>query len=231
LSFNWKNKMTGPKMRAGIILTVLYLLGVIGGPFIFGKTPSLLNEWGDYLAGFVAPVALGWFVLTLLLQRKELELQRKELELQRNEMELSRKVMVDQSAQQLRTAEATLEANKIAASNSFADRVPQYHEHLDANLGRMAPYLPQSINTPKGTLTIGKWLVAPSHFVNSINTLDQHFINVDEIFSSSTIQNELSQYLLMFREFETKANTTQNQVFIPGPYFDLAERFEKISNT
>ncbi len=90
-----------------------------------------LNEWGDYFTGFISPLALAWFVLTAFLQRAELGLQRSELELQRKEMVLQREEMVrardvwsDQQKEQKRTADAYLEANRIARENSFAANIP-----------------------------------------------------------------------------------------------------------
>jgi hypothetical protein len=133
-----------------------------------------LNEWGDYFTGFISPLALAWFVVTAFLQRGELGLQRSELELQRKEMVLQREEMArardvwsDQQKEQKRTADAYLEANRIARENSFAANIPYlmrkmemlglrlckaagygFHnynnEHFDA-LKRLAETLPDEI--------------------------------------------------------------------------------------
>ena len=46
-----------------------------------------IGEHGDYLTGFLTPVAFGWFVITVFLQREELINQRTELRLSREQYE------------------------------------------------------------------------------------------------------------------------------------------------
>ncbi|CAN0248048.1 unnamed protein product, partial [Chrysoparadoxa australica] len=45
-----------------------------------------LNEIGDFLGGFFAPLAFLWFVITVLLQRGELQLTRDEMKRTRKEL-------------------------------------------------------------------------------------------------------------------------------------------------
>lgn len=55
-----------------------------------------LNEWGDFLAGAVAPLALIWFVIGYFLQSEELGLQRKELIFQAQQIERQAKAIEGQ---------------------------------------------------------------------------------------------------------------------------------------
>lgn len=66
---------------------------------------ATLGETGDYWAGWLTPLALGWFVVTVLLQHFELRLQRQELSLLRHEYEQSRRAAERQAA--------ALEASKV----------------------------------------------------------------------------------------------------------------------
>lgn len=51
--------------------------------------PKELNAWGDFIAGFSAPLAFFWLVLGYLQQGEELKNNTKALELQANELKLS----------------------------------------------------------------------------------------------------------------------------------------------
>ena len=75
----------------GSIVTILWILLCL---FIvrskWGEAHTLkLNEWGDVFAGFVAPLAFFWFVLSFLQQSEELKQNTKALELQSEELRSS----------------------------------------------------------------------------------------------------------------------------------------------
>jgi len=53
------------------------------------EPPGKLNEWGDFIAGFSAPLAFFWLVLGYMQQGDELKNNTKALELQANELKLS----------------------------------------------------------------------------------------------------------------------------------------------
>jgi hypothetical protein len=65
-----------------------------------------LGETGDYLAGWFTPLAFGWFIITVLLQRDELKHQRRELKLMRDEYQQSR-IAAENQVQQLAAASLT----------------------------------------------------------------------------------------------------------------------------
>lgn len=58
-----------------------------------------LNEFGDFLAGSIAPIAFLWFVLAFFQQSKELKQNTKMLNLQKEELRLTREEMAKQSHQ------------------------------------------------------------------------------------------------------------------------------------
>ena len=76
----------------GITLTVIWLL-VMAGIYVAtdqGSHPVRLNEWGDFFAGFFAPVAFLWLVLGYLQQGEELRHQAEEL---RNSVEQQKQLV------------------------------------------------------------------------------------------------------------------------------------------
>lgn len=68
------------------------------------ERPGRLHEWGDYLAGFVSPLALLWVIGALFSQRRE----------------------------HLETAKLTLRANQIAARAAIEGRYTEYRSRLDS---------------------------------------------------------------------------------------------------
>lgn len=70
------------------------------------KVPTA-NEFGDMLAGAFSPVAFGWFVYAVFMQRQELELQRIELVETRRVLAEQEKAQKDSAAQTSRLAELT----------------------------------------------------------------------------------------------------------------------------
>lgn len=108
----------GAAVWTGAGATALYVAAVVTVPLtslraIIGLDElKTFNEWGDYFAGFVSPIALAWFVAALFVQRKEFVLQRQELE-------EARRVWTEQKDEQQRLAAATEEANKLAAQSLF----------------------------------------------------------------------------------------------------------------
>lgn len=63
--------------------------------FVFLKEGEL-NEIGAFLAGFFAPLALGWLVAGYFLQRRELRLHRGELEMTRYTLRKQVKLLEEQ---------------------------------------------------------------------------------------------------------------------------------------
>ncbi len=72
-----------------------------------------LNEFGDFLAGGIAPIAFLWFVLAFFQQSKELKQNTSILDLQREELKLTREEMAKQSEQlTLQTKYMAIQVNR-----------------------------------------------------------------------------------------------------------------------
>lgn len=69
----------------GISVTVLWL-GFAGYMFATQTHPDQLNAWGDFFAGFFAPLAFLWLVLGYLQQGEELKHSTQALQLQAEEL-------------------------------------------------------------------------------------------------------------------------------------------------
>jgi hypothetical protein len=67
-----------------VILAIVYP-GYLHDPLqsMLGQDAAKLGETGDYLAGWFTPLAFGWFIVAVTLQRKEFILMRKEYEASR----------------------------------------------------------------------------------------------------------------------------------------------------
>jgi len=100
----------------GIIATAAWL-GVIVAALIVGNRPEKLNEWGDFCAGFFAPLALFWLVLGYLQQGDELKQNTRALELQLEEL----KQTVDVGRRQLEHAEGIV---RQAREQQYRDAQP-----------------------------------------------------------------------------------------------------------
>tara|TARA_R110000868_G_scaffold360648_2_gene622703 strand:+ start:3950 stop:4759 length:810 start_codon:yes stop_codon:yes gene_type:complete len=78
------------RMRLHVVLTIVWLVGLL----VLGLKEGLFNlqpnELGDFMAGIAAPVAFYWLIVGYFMQREELMLQRQELSLTREELSLTR---------------------------------------------------------------------------------------------------------------------------------------------
>lgn len=72
----------------GLVLTVLYVVGLVLYLFIQGQNPAdlRLHELGDFLGGVSSPLAFFWLVLGFFQQGREIRLSNKALHLQAREM-------------------------------------------------------------------------------------------------------------------------------------------------
>ncbi len=82
-----------------LFITTLMILLQLNSPKVM-----TLNEWGDYLAGMMSPIALLWLVIGFYLQREELKQNTKALQIQgeelKNQVEQTRK-LVEQTTRQV----------------------------------------------------------------------------------------------------------------------------------
>lgn len=113
----------------GVVLTVLWLLFAAYLTYT-QKRPSELNAWGDFFAGFFAPLAFLWLVLGYLQQGEELRHSTEALKLQAEELRASVvqqselvAVSREQMKQELHALEEERERRRDAARPKF---VPQH---------------------------------------------------------------------------------------------------------
>ena len=75
-----------------------------------------LNEWGDFLAGAFAPLALGWLVVGYFQHGEELRLNTKTLEAQQEELRRQVEETANLARNSERQAKAAEELAQITAS-------------------------------------------------------------------------------------------------------------------
>lgn len=80
--------MKDKRFAFGVIASALWI-GIAAYFYFTKKHPGELNGWGDYFAGFSAPLAFLWLVLGYLQQGEELRNNTKALELQAEELKQS----------------------------------------------------------------------------------------------------------------------------------------------
>ena len=80
-----------PLHRIGLVLTAIYIAGLVLYLYLQGQNPAdlKLNELGDFLGGVSSPLAFLWLVLGFFQQSREIRLSGKALELQAKEMRRS----------------------------------------------------------------------------------------------------------------------------------------------
>ena len=227
-------------MKYAITRTFAYLVVIICGAFVVGDPPTKANEWGDYFAGFVAPVALVWFIATLVLQRKQLAVQSKELatqsealesqrealDLQREEMKLTRDVLKEQAEMQLKAAEAMREANKISASTLFAESVPRHERLLDDYIVNISKYAPSSFRAKRVNLSCGK----PDGVLSTINyfeNFEKYELDIENDAINVNFLDAIRAYEQAFLNFHKQAHLADRAIDVAGPYLEL---WAKIDN-
>jgi hypothetical protein len=107
--------MNRRRFNFGLVISTVWLLVMIGVIFYDPSVARNLkpNEWGDFFAGFFAPLAFLWLVLGYLQQGEELQLSTNALHLQAEELRNSvqqQRELVEVSRQQV---EAQREAFRL----------------------------------------------------------------------------------------------------------------------
>ena len=106
------------KTTTGLIGTALWVVIVVGVSFRGGTDEFVRmtpNEWGDFLAGLVAPIAFLWLILGYFQQGEELRQNTKALELQQKELQNQveeTRFLVRESAAQAKAAVEMLELER-----------------------------------------------------------------------------------------------------------------------
>jgi hypothetical protein len=119
--------------RIGLVLTALWI--VLYCALIYLKWDSAvkmeLNEWGDFLAGFSAPIAFLWLIIGYFLQRKELKQntmalihQKDELSKQADELKLQSEYQ-KQSADLARMQKSKIRKEKATQMREVRNKITQ----------------------------------------------------------------------------------------------------------
>jgi hypothetical protein len=180
--------MTHRRTLIGTIVTGLWLAAMVLMYLGAGSLsmPVKLNEWGDFFAGFFAPIAFLWLVLGYLQQGQELQLSTRALELQAEELrnsvdqqrqlvELTRK-QVDAELDALReertlrrdAAQPKFVFNGVGAS--YNGNEVRYQSYLQ-NVGNTATELsfsfdpPMKFTTLAGMPSLSRGIQVPFEFV------------------------------------------------------------------
>lgn len=99
----------------------LVWLSIMGGLLFLKWDVALqlsLNEWGDFLAGMMAPLAFLWLIVGYGLQRKELKANTDALLYQRDEMANQAKELIEQTQLMKISAEAAQsQASELRSTN------------------------------------------------------------------------------------------------------------------
>ena len=158
-------------------------------------------------------------------------MQRQELELQREEMKLTRGVLEEQTKMQLKSAEAMLEANKIAASTLFAEGVERRKQTFDQmiqDIGNVMPNLKFGTNDPTMDLALG--LLRPDTVSSAIDYFDHLLSGMKDPGSYDLSDKQLGTllaYVVKFEEFGTEAAHHDRLSEALGPHNVLCGRIQE----
>lgn len=201
--------MKDKRFMLGIVLTVLWL-SFAAYLTVTQKRPTELNAWGDFFAGFFAPLAFLWLVLGYMQQGEELRHSTEALKLQAEELRASVvqqselvAVSREQMKQELNSLEEERERRRDAARPKF---VPQHSSTIRSgseiefkfkviNVGNTATKLRIQFAPPLGQLSHHNLALAPNgevinlafkkaENVTSIATLN--YIDADGLPGSAT---------------------------------------------
>jgi hypothetical protein len=135
--------MKDKRLLLGVIVSVLWL-AFAAYMLCAQKHPTELNAWGDFFAGFFAPLAFLWLVLGYLQQGEELKASTEALRLQAEELknsvqQQSELVAVSriQVQQELMALEEERERRRDAARPKFVPQhstTTQHGPHIDFTL-------------------------------------------------------------------------------------------------
>jgi len=175
--------MKDKRFRFGVIVSVVWV--GVAVYFLFTKShPTELNAWGDFIAGFSAPLAFLWLVLGYMQQGDELRHSTEALRLQAEELknsveQQSQLVAVSREQMQMEMQVIEEERNRIREngrprfvarrSTSIFDGMHQHHTLEIINVGNIAgdvtfEVLPHDSNRPQRFGAFGR----DAKYVNTI---------------------------------------------------------------
>lgn len=131
----------------GFLLTAIWIcaFGLVLGTNWTDAVGMNLNEWGDFLAGFLAPLALMWIVIGYFLQGKELRINTEALKAQQEEL----RRQVEETALLAKSAERQASAAENAVQQSREESLRIYQNEWSRS--RMKLKIVHGIDTAQGT--------------------------------------------------------------------------------
>jgi hypothetical protein len=110
------------RTRIGLLLTSIWALAIAIVVYVYGRDARNLelNQWGDFFAGAVAPMAFLWLILGYFQQSEELKQNTEALILQAKELEQSvvaQKGLVEATSQQVALMKEAYERQRRQDSN------------------------------------------------------------------------------------------------------------------
>jgi len=224
-----KRKHANPWIVCGVIGSVIwaslvlwYIICAFGWANFRDLPP---NAHGDFLAGFFAPLALGWFVLTLILQSQQIKMQAQELELQRKELEETRKTLEAQRVEMKKAADQAaiqaeaIKANELHTRRDTFFRIAELHErdlnyHASAILKELR--LEGAIRDYWRFYADGDKFILASELVNALKNVEQGAL--EGIRSSSDFETSARRYTRVFRKILDEADPCDPDGVIRGEY-------------
>lgn len=139
--------------RAGILTSIWLFCAVLA--YVakashpnFNVSEIKLNEWGDFIAGFTSPLAFGWLVVAVFIQRNELRAQIRELEASRQALEqqvIESRRSVEQFLAQTEIAREQISEIKNENNRRLIERKILGWCNIYYNLSKGFPYLYSNI--------------------------------------------------------------------------------------
>jgi hypothetical protein len=118
----------------GLLLSAVYLVLMVLLPVIIDYPNGLdldWNEWGEWLTGSLAPLALLWAALGFHIQSRQLEIQSSEIEQQRKIMTEQLQLAQTQLKNQSSMMQQTERALAVGRFEYATTLIPKYEAHLD----------------------------------------------------------------------------------------------------
>ncbi|MCA3638874.1 MAG: hypothetical protein INF13_08605 [Methylobacterium sp.] len=162
---------------AAWLIVVFAFAGIFFWPNV-GQSGLKPNEFGDLLAGAFSPLAFGWFVYAVFMQRQELELQRTELSETRGVLEKQEKAQSDSAAESRKLASLTAEQLSVQRNNENIKLFESYVEILAS-----------VISKNKGI--IGQQNMFRTYESNSIMTIKEFAEHLSQSIDYVSIVNQL----------------------------------------
>jgi len=145
-----------PETQIGIGFSVVWFIVFFLALLLGWKSLAGLNEWGDFLAGFIGPAALTWLVVGYFQQQRELNLNTEVLRAQQLELKLTAK-------EQKRLADAANQQAELTILPTLWVSLSNDLGGPNGNGGNFKELTIENIGAPCGFLKNNSNLLRESH--------------------------------------------------------------------